>query len=309
MANGAAAYDSSTESDGGGIKLSDIKGLATLAPFERKLSLAEAKNLRYFQFSVSGGTKVSLLLYTAAKGKSKLRLAARLSAKTEPTSKQAIENKALAALNGGYFNLSDGASAGYVIENGTVQADPTSNLALVQNLKLKPFLAQVFKRSELRMMKDPAGSFHYAIAAHDAPLPEGLELVDSLQGGPRLLPELTAAQEAFVRTETDGQETDSIGVKRTAARTAIGLCNEEQLMLVCVAGKKQDEFSAGITLADLAKLMSNLGAREALNFDGGTSTTMVLKGASLRSRKDYCMLVGREPETLVKSTLCLIEQK
>ena len=76
-----------------------------------------------------------------------------------------------------------------------------------------------------------------------------------------------------------------------------------------MAGKKQDEFSAGLTLADLALLLSNLGAKEALNLDGGTSSTMVLKGGALQSDKDYCMLVGREPETLVKSTLCLIEQK
>jgi exopolysaccharide biosynthesis protein len=60
--------------------------------------------------------------------------------------------------------------------------------------------------------------------------------------------------------------------------------------------------------------MRNLGAREALNLDGGTSTTMVLKGGALpssplQSNNDYCMLVGRDPETQVKSTLCLLEQK
>jgi hypothetical protein len=295
--------------------MQDIKGWRTLAPFERKLARAEAKQLRYFQFSLDGGAKVSLLLHEgdAQKGGHHkgggLRLAAKLSPKCEPTSKQAKENKALAALNGGYFNLSDGASIGYVVVDGTVQADPNNNQALLQNPKLRPFLPQIFKRSELRVMEDGSGALHYTVAAHDAPLPQGLKLVDSLQGGPRLLPDLTASQEAFVRIEADGHESDSIGAKLTAARTAIGLCDNGGFMLVCVAGKKQDEFSAGLTLADLAKLLSNLGAREALNFDGGTSTTMVLKGGALQSGRDYCMLVGREPETLVKSTLCLIEQK
>ncbi len=76
-----------------------------------------------------------------------------------------------------------------------------------------------------------------------------------------------------------------------------------------MAGKKQDEFSAGLTLTSLADLMSNLGVKDALNFDGGTSATMVLKSDALSKGKGYCLLVGREPETRVKSTLCLVEQK
>ncbi len=303
------AGEGSDMSQGKGIKISDIKNLSSLDKFERKLTKGVAPGLRYFQFGLSDGTQVSLLHCDPAESRHKLRLAARVSSHTRSTSNQAQDNEALAALNGGYFNLSDGKSASYVIVSGSVQADPKTNQALLQNPKLKAFMPAILNRSELRIMKDDKGNFHYGIASHEEPLPAGLILVDSLQGGPRLLPNLTATEEAFVRTEPDGSQTDSIGVKRTAARTAIGLCEKDQFILVSVAGKKQEEFSEGLTLANLAELMSKLGVKEALNFDGGTSTTLVLKGNLLPSSKNYNMLVGREPETLVKSTLCLIEQK
>ncbi|MBS1998297.1 MAG: phosphodiester glycosidase family protein [Cyanobacteria bacterium SZAS LIN-2] len=237
-----------------------------------------------------------------------------MSPRTAPTTRQALEAGALAAVNGGYFNLSDGESASYVVVNGAMVADPTKNKALTGNPKLQPFLKNIFDRSELRVMQDSRGQMHYGVAAHGTALPQDLKLVDALQGGPSLLPELTAEQEAFVRHEPSGETTDSIGVMRTAARTAVGLTDKGQVLVISVAGKKQSEFSAGVDLATLAKLLKNLGATEAINFDGGTSTTMILKTGPAQTKKasadgGFKMLVGRTPETLVKSTLCIVESK
>ncbi len=204
------AAESGQPTGTGGLKISEIKGLATLAPFERKLDLGKAEGLHYFQFGLSDGTQVSLLHYAPVGARPRLRLAAKLGLHTEPTSEQARLSQAVAALNGGYFNLSDGKSASYVIVGGATEADPKNNQALVQNPKLKAFLPSIFNRSELRVVEDRAGQVHYVIAAHDEPLNPGLKLVDSLQGGPRLLPNLTASEEAFLRIEEGGGETDSI---------------------------------------------------------------------------------------------------
>lgn len=267
---------------------------------------ASSKRSLVGSFSLENGNKCSLIAVPP-----RLRVTPALASsgmgmsKTAPTSKIVQNNKARFGVNGGYFNLSNGESTSYVVLNGAICADPTKNIALTENPKLKPFLPQIYNRTEIRFLKVKDKLPCVQIATHNDPLPPGRELEASLQGGPRLLPELTAEQEAFVRTEADGKQVDSIGVGRTAARTAVGVTKEGYLLIVAVAGKGQDEFSSGLTLVDLAKLLKNLGAVEAFNLDGGTSTTMIQ-----RSKKDNSqgqMLVGRSPETRVRSALLVFE--
>jgi hypothetical protein len=58
-------------------------------------------------------------------------------------------------------------------------------------------------------------------------------------------------------------------------RTAVGISkNGRRFFLVTVDGRQQP-YSDGMTLQELAKLMIDLGATDALNLDGGGSTTMV----------------------------------
>lgn len=62
-------------------------------------------------------------------------------------------------------------------------------------------------------------------------------------------------------------------------RTAVGIAaGGRRLLLVTVDGR-QKPYSDGMTLRELAALMLALGARDALNLDGGGSTTMVYKPA------------------------------
>src|SRR5690606_5787456 len=58
-------------------------------------------------------------------------------------------------------------------------------------------------------------------------------------------------------------------------RTAVGF-NDEYIFIVTVDGR-QNGWSNGMTLRELAAFMVELGATEALNLDGGGSTTMVLR--------------------------------
>ena len=57
-------------------------------------------------------------------------------------------------------------------------------------------------------------------------------------------------------------------------RTAIGVDSDTGEVLMLVVDGRQD-FSRGATMAELARLMIDLGADEALNLDGGGSSTMV----------------------------------
>lgn len=57
-------------------------------------------------------------------------------------------------------------------------------------------------------------------------------------------------------------------------RTAIGIDRDTGAVLLLVVDGRQD-FSRGLTLVELARLMRRLGAEAALNLDGGGSSTMV----------------------------------
>ena len=59
-------------------------------------------------------------------------------------------------------------------------------------------------------------------------------------------------------------------------RTAIGLTGGGRILLVVVDGRRKG--SQGVTLAKMGQIMRGLGARFALNLDGGGSSTMVVKG-------------------------------
>jgi len=68
-------------------------------------------------------------------------------------------------------------------------------------------------------------------------------------------------------------------------RTAIGFSRDSStLYLLAVDGRQ--EASVGMTLAELAALMRRLGAWNAMNFDGGGSTTMVVGGAVVNKPSD-----------------------
>lgn len=61
-------------------------------------------------------------------------------------------------------------------------------------------------------------------------------------------------------------------------RTAVGLTADGRVLLVVVDGR-QPGRSVGMSLRELGGLMLALGARDALNLDGGGSTTLVVRGA------------------------------
>lgn len=68
-------------------------------------------------------------------------------------------------------------------------------------------------------------------------------------------------------------------------RTAIGYSADKQtLFLVTVDGRQR--ISAGMTLPELADFMISLGAHEALNLDGGGSTTMLVRNQVKNSPSD-----------------------
>ena len=65
----------------------------------------------------------------------------------------------------------------------------------------------------------------------------------------------------------------------------MGVTAAGELLLATVNGR-QARISIGMTLEELAELMLELGAVEAMNLDGGGSSTMVVRGIVLNAPSD-----------------------
>ncbi len=68
-------------------------------------------------------------------------------------------------------------------------------------------------------------------------------------------------------------------------RTAIASLGAGKILLVAVDGR-QPELSVGMSLREIANLLLEFGARDAINLDGGGSTTMVVGGRVVNSPSD-----------------------
>lgn len=61
-------------------------------------------------------------------------------------------------------------------------------------------------------------------------------------------------------------------------RTAIGLNRSERLLILVVVDGRQPGYSEGVTLAELAEILIFYEAYDAMNLDGGGSSTLVREG-------------------------------
>jgi hypothetical protein len=102
------------------------------------------------------------------------------------------------------------------------------------------------------------------------PLPEGAHV---LGGGPQLL---RAGRVVWQESAREEQFSESL-TKSRHPRTAAGIAGA-RLLLVTVDGR-QPGVSEGMDLAELSALMRESGCTEAINLDGGGSTTLWVRGA------------------------------
>lgn len=211
----------------------------------------------------------------------------------------AQKHQAIAILNAGFFDPANRKSTSYVVISGQVVADPKENERLVNNPNLKPYLSQIFNRTELRRYSC-GQTIRYDISLHNESPPAGCQLVDAIGAGPRLLPELTLVKEGFV-DNANGR--DALGSNQPNARTAVGITRDGSLILVMVA-QKPNAAANGISLPALADLMKTLGAQKATNLDGGSSSSLYYKGKTFYGKVD---LEGNPIKRPVKSVLLVQE--
>lgn len=103
-------------------------------------------------------------------------------------------------------------------------------------------------------------------------------IAEAIGGGPRLLQDGAPCADY----QQEGFSADF--AQRRHPRTAVGI-DGRRLVLAVVDGR-QEPYSAGMTLAELTGLMAELGCKEALNLDGGGSTTIWVRDRVRNSPSD-----------------------
>lgn len=168
---------------------------------------------------------------------------------------------------------------------------------------------------------DPAGPLRLdqtfivhldAVRGAGGPIPSGTAVLSGTGAGAAALEDLwrrandgTASRNVLLRLETEPGAVESIGgspvivedgrpvpiaadtsfVRGRHPRTIVGQTADGDTLLVTVDGR-QPGYSEGMSLAEAADLMVRLGAVEAINLDGGGSTTFVTDGRVVNRTSD-----------------------
>ena len=109
--------------------------------------------------------------------------------------------------------------------------------------------------------------------------PNWSEVSEAISGGPYLL----MNGEVYVDQK---DQKFKFTIKDTyTSRTAIGLGSGNKIYLIAADGRIPGH-SAGVSLMQLAELLKRLGLKEAINLDGGGSTTLVVDGMIINKLSD-----------------------
>jgi len=190
---------------------------------------------------------VNLVAIDLKKYRRKIRIAAD-SARLDSTSQIAAAYGAVVAINGGFFDMKNGGSVDFVkVDNQVV------NRTRAQTDRADAVLLISRRKTEIQS----AASIDY----------EYNKVPNVMLSGPLLI------QDGVAEVLNSNPFNDNRHPRSAVATTADG-----KLIFVVVDGR--NKLSAGMNLDELTKMLGWLGADDAMNLDGGGSSTLYVKGAT-----------------------------
>lgn len=170
----------------------------------------------------------------------------------------ADRSKALAGINGSFFNMSTGEPVCYLKIKGQKLGDNEPD-------RRDSTQRKYYQNAAIRLL--PSGRPRFNIP-NNSPLSED-QMPDSnvMTTGPMLI----------YRGEVLPQRMDLRFVYGRHNRTAIGLKQDGTIVLVVADGRHRRQ-SEGLSIPELTRIMRWLGCRDAANLDGGGSSCMYIKG-------------------------------
>lgn len=170
----------------------------------------------------------------------------------ENTSDIAADNDAVFAINGDYYGFRD---TGIVIRNGVVYRDEPAREGLVF---YADGTAEVYDETDTSA-EDLLAAGAWNTLSFGPAIVTGGAVVDGIES---------------VEVDTN---IGNHSIQGEQPRTAVGIIDENHLVFVVVDGRDEG-YSRGVTLTELAEIMIDLGAQTAYNLDGGGSSTMYFDG-------------------------------
>ena len=241
-------------------------GLITFEPFEDTKQESEVKDLEVIE--LSGRTYTAKLI--------KVRDPSRISLATiypwrdtgVTLEELAQQNGAIAAINGGIYNStnnSGGRPYGVIVSNGEIQYNKPNEY---------PGLVLVgFDNDNILQIIDVDGMTPAQL--------EALVEEKGIRDAVTFQEESSDANNHFVQLIINGNPRGMNGVgSGLNPRTAIGQCADGSVLLLVTDGRGKNGH-LGASAADLIEIMTQYGAVNAANLDGGSSTCMYYDGEYL----------------------------
>lgn len=172
------------------------------------------------------------------------------------TSDFAKNANALAALNGTFFDIKNGGSVDFIESNDQVINDNRINKNGKRSVHQEA--AILFNHGQISLEKwngQPGWE-------------KTLEAEDIMVTGPLLV----------LDGQSEKLDTANAFNKTRHPRSAVAITKNNRVLLITVDGRQEN--SAGMSLFELTKLISWLGARQGINLDGGGSTTLWVNNKS-----------------------------
>ena len=221
----------------------------------------------------------------------------------ETVSSFAADTGACVVINGGYFTMerTPAHHAGLLVVDGVIEAPatrsavrdevryPTARAALGLTSAGFDIAWATSRGGNLLAWSAPPPHRQGNAARLDPATSTPWIVEDALGGGPALV------SNGRVNVTTDEEVFFGTAIPYTHPRTAAGIAADGTLLLLLVDGRQR--LSRGVRLEELAGMLVEIGAEEALNLDGGGSSSLVVNGKLLNNP------VGRGTEREVMTAL------
>lgn len=185
----------------------------------------------------------------------------------------AEENQALVAINGGFFDVKNGGSVDYIKVDGKL-VNPTRSKSVRGNAVLSIHKKKV------------------AIQAASPENTEGSMAENVMLSGPLLV----------LSGQRISLEANPFNSNRHP-RTAIAVHKNNKLIMMVVDGR--NSLAHGMSLFELASVLKWLGAKDAMNLDGGGSSTLYIKGENIVNYPSDNKLFDHEGQRSVANIIYL----
>ena len=283
---------------GGGITPTPVVPIITLAPgwkYSATLSINFPSGMQAFSFdTLYNGKKVKAYCVAFDPGTNRFEFKPVMSATAKTTSQFASAETGLVyvAINGGFYGGNQSYS---LIKYNGVTSSP--NIKAVTRLFNSSSMSYYPTRAAFGITSSgtPVAAWIYSVGSgnaniysYPAPSPnaEGSapqavpsesfpaggspwNVVSAIGGSPMLL------RGGVVRI-TDIEELINVNNTSSRPRTALGYTTSGKIVLMAVEGDNSSAGYPGITLLELASLLNSLGCTDAVNLDGGGSSSMVI---------------------------------